>query len=105
MMGTSAEAFGTGFSPIYCPHSSSSTTPTHDYIVRAKDGHHVGDHIALRHVVECAHMNEGGRADFEPIGFAFAVAHDVKAQLAFRGLRPAIDLALRRLESFREQFE
>src|SRR5437773_12576178 len=55
-----------------------AVTLAHNYIVCAKEGHDVGDHITSRHMVKRSHMNEGRRADLQAVRFALASADDVE---------------------------
>ena len=46
--------------------------PEYD-VLRADDGHHVGEHVAARHFVHALQVGEAGGADFQAVGFVGAV--------------------------------
>ena len=56
-------------------------------------------------MVECAHMNKRGGADFQAVGFPAARADDVEPQLPLVRFGPAIDLSRRGVEALREELE
>src|SRR5256714_5955273 len=77
----------------------------HDNIVGPEDRHGVRDHIPPRHVVKRPHVNERGSSDLQAVWLAAPGTDDVKTQFAFMGFRAAVNLATRRVESLREEFE
>src|SRR5437016_13921921 len=98
--GASMSGDVTGFNAMSLPIALA-----HDNVIRAEDRHDIGDHVASGHEIERAHMNKGGGANLQAVGFPSAVADDVEPQLALGGLGPAIDLPLRGLKTLGEQLE
>src|SRR5215472_7984895 len=85
--------------------SASSITFSHHDIVCPKDRDDVRNQIAPRHMVERTHVDERWRANLQPVGTGASVAHDKKAQFAFRRFRAAIGFTLGRLKALRENNE
>src|SRR5688572_3917742 len=128
IVAASTSGFVAGFNPmvpqsmINAKHPSSLNEPScspfgiptvtglavalsHDDVIGSEQGNRVGNHIASRHVVKRAHMNEGRSSDLESIRFSTTRADDVKAQFPFMRFRSTVDLSRRSIEALRKELE
>src|SRR4029077_6309982 len=87
------------------PVSHLSIALPHHNVVGSEDRDRIGDHVAPGHMVECAHVNKRGRANFQTVGFSAAHTDDVESQFPLVRFGPAIDLSRRGVEALREELE
>mmetsp|Transcript_33103 Transcript_33103/g.77411 ORF Transcript_33103/g.77411 Transcript_33103/m.77411 type:complete len:312 (+) Transcript_33103:307-1242(+) len=88
--------------------SSLATLPidfAEDDVLRANDGNHVGQHVALGHEVEALQVREAGCADFAAVWPVGAVRDEVDAELALGRLARGVRLAWRRRDALRVELE
>ena len=78
---------------------------SHDEVEAAQDGDDVAHHVAGQKFAEDAEIDEGGRANFQAVRHAAALALDIEAELALRIFRAEIDFADRRLDAFGDEDE
>src|SRR5579863_8953382 len=93
--------------PVATPRQSAASA-----IHLAKDGiertyHHdeIGDQVARSDALERLQIIQAWRAGADAVGFVFAGAHDVVAELAAWGLDGVIDVARRDAKAFADEFE
>src|SRR5436190_16630058 len=86
------------------PSMSSINFPEHD-IHRADDRDHVGDHVALGHLVHGRQVREARRADLHAPRLVGAVGDQVDAELALRVLDRGVHLAGMHVEALGEALE
>src|SRR5882762_297789 len=76
----------------------------HD-VLRADNRHDIGQHMALRHLVERRQMGKARRADLHAVGLVRAVGDDVNAEFPFRVLDCGVGLARRDVDALGEELE
>src|SRR4051812_44560985 len=82
---------------------ASSVYFTEHDVLGADDGHHVGDHVPARHLVERGKVRESRRAQLHAIRLVGAVGHDVDAELALGVLDRGVGLAGRHMHALAEE--
>src|ERR1019366_2194159 len=77
----------------------------HDEIERTQHDRHVADHAAGQQFAKDAKIHEAGRADFQAIRRAAALAVDVKTKFALRIFVAEINFAGRTIHAFGHEHE
>src|SRR5437868_13019734 len=86
------------------PPASPVDLPEHD-VHRPDDRDHVGDHVALGHLVHGGEVREARRADLQAPRLVRAVAHEEDPELALRMLDRRVHLARRDVHALAEELE
>src|SRR6266849_7336324 len=95
---------------IFLSESALNTLPSPVYlaendVLRADDRHDVGEHVALRHLVERGEVRKTRSPDLHAPGLVRAVGNEVNAELPLGGLDRGIGFAGRHVEALAEDLE